>query len=212
MKRKAKPPFDPKVFLSKVNGGGRAISDYRKDQIVFRQGDPSDSVFYIQSGKVKKTVVSEQGKEAVVAASGCRRFLWRGLLSRRGAASVDGFRSDEMCDRANIEGRHHSRDPRRAGVCRVIYLASLGPQQSCRGRPGRSTVQFERETSGADSSASGEFWQGRSAGTDHSENQPRDAGGDDRHDALAREFFHEQISKTGLIRLQRPASKSTVPC
>ena len=38
MNRKAKLPFDPKVFLSKVNGG-RAISDYRKDQIVFRQGD-----------------------------------------------------------------------------------------------------------------------------------------------------------------------------
>jgi CRP-like cAMP-binding protein len=66
MKRKAKPPFDPKVFLSKVNGG-RAISEYRKDKVVFRQGDPSDAVFYIQSGKVKTTVVSEQGKEAVVA-------------------------------------------------------------------------------------------------------------------------------------------------
>jgi CRP-like cAMP-binding protein len=57
MKRKAKPQFDPKAFLSKVNGG-RAISNYRKDQIVYRQGDPADSVFYIQSGKVKKTVVS----------------------------------------------------------------------------------------------------------------------------------------------------------
>jgi len=66
MKRKAKLPFDPKVFLSKANGG-RAISDYQKDQIVYRQGEPADSVFYVQSGKVKKTVVSEQGKEAVVA-------------------------------------------------------------------------------------------------------------------------------------------------
>ena len=66
MSRKAKLPFDPKAFLSKVNGG-RAVSDYRKDQIVFRQGDPSDAVFYIQSGKVKKTVHSEHGKEAVVA-------------------------------------------------------------------------------------------------------------------------------------------------
>ena len=65
MNRKAKLPFDPKEFLSKVNGGQRT-SEYRKDQIVFRQGDPSDSVFYIQSGKAKKTVVSEQGKEAVV--------------------------------------------------------------------------------------------------------------------------------------------------
>ena len=67
MKRKGKPPFDPKVFLAKVNGGGHAVSDYGKDQFVFRQGDASDAVFYIQSGKVKKTVVSEQGKEAVVA-------------------------------------------------------------------------------------------------------------------------------------------------
>jgi hypothetical protein len=45
--------------------GGRAISYYRKDQNVYTQGESADSVFYIQSGKVKKTVVSEQGKEAV---------------------------------------------------------------------------------------------------------------------------------------------------
>src|ERR1039458_7863274 len=80
MERKAKLPFDPKVFLSKVNGG-RAISDYRKDQIVYRQGDPADSVFYIQSGKVKKTVVSEQGKEAVVALLGTGDFFGEGCLT-----------------------------------------------------------------------------------------------------------------------------------
>ena len=50
MNRKAKLPFDPKVFLSKVNGGQR-ISDYRKDQIVYRQGEPADSVFYIQRAR-----------------------------------------------------------------------------------------------------------------------------------------------------------------
>ena len=50
MNRKVKLPFDPKVFLSKVNGGQR-ISDYRKDQIVFRQGDPADAVFYIQKAR-----------------------------------------------------------------------------------------------------------------------------------------------------------------
>ena len=62
MKRERKLPFDPQVFLSKVNGG-RAISDYRKDQIVYTQGEPADAVFYIQSGKVKKTVVSERGRK-----------------------------------------------------------------------------------------------------------------------------------------------------
>src|SRR6476620_9495306 len=58
--------FDPKSFLAVV-GEGRGIGEYRKDQIVFSQGDPSDAVFYIQSGKVKVTVISEQGKEAVIA-------------------------------------------------------------------------------------------------------------------------------------------------
>jgi CRP/FNR family transcriptional regulator, cyclic AMP receptor protein len=80
MKRKTKLPFDPKAFLSKVNGE-RAISNYRKDQIVYMQGEPADSVFYIQSGKVKKTVVSEQGKEAVVAILGTGDFVGEGCLS-----------------------------------------------------------------------------------------------------------------------------------
>jgi CRP/FNR family transcriptional regulator, cyclic AMP receptor protein len=80
MSRKAKLTFDPKVFLSKVNGG-RSITDYRKDQIVFRQGDPSDAVFYIESGKAKKTVVSEQGKEAVVALLAAGDFFGEGCLA-----------------------------------------------------------------------------------------------------------------------------------
>ena len=80
MKRKAKPAFDPKAFLSKVNGG-RAISEYRKDKVVFRQGDPSDAVFYIQSGKIKTTVVSEEGKEAVVALLGTGDFFGEGCLT-----------------------------------------------------------------------------------------------------------------------------------
>src|ERR1700721_1712489 len=80
MNRKAKLPFDPKEFLSKVNGRQRT-SDYLKDQIVFSQGDPADAVFYIQSGKVKLTVVSEQGKEAVVAMLGTNDFFGEGCLA-----------------------------------------------------------------------------------------------------------------------------------
>ena len=60
---KRRPAFNPKSFLAKV-GDGRSIDTYCKDQIVFAQGDPADTVFYIQKGKVKITVVSEQGKEA----------------------------------------------------------------------------------------------------------------------------------------------------
>jgi CRP/FNR family transcriptional regulator, cyclic AMP receptor protein len=78
--RKQNPQFDPKVFLAKV-GAGRSIGKYRKDQIVFAQGDPADAVFYIQSGRVKVTVVSEQGKEAVVAILGPNNFFGEGCLA-----------------------------------------------------------------------------------------------------------------------------------
>ena len=80
MKRKATPPFDPKAFLAKANGG-RTISKYRKNQVIFSQGDLADSVFYIRDGKVKVTVISEQGKEAVVAVLGPDEFCGEGCLT-----------------------------------------------------------------------------------------------------------------------------------
>jgi CRP-like cAMP-binding protein len=77
---KATKPFDPKVFLAKADGG-KTISKYQKSQIVFAQGDLADSVLYIQGGKVKITVISEQGKEAVVAILGPDEFCGEGCLT-----------------------------------------------------------------------------------------------------------------------------------
>ena len=57
MKKKTTPAFDPKVFLATV-GTGRIQADYQKDQTIFSQGDPADSIFYVQKGKIKLTVVS----------------------------------------------------------------------------------------------------------------------------------------------------------
>jgi CRP/FNR family transcriptional regulator, cyclic AMP receptor protein len=72
--------FDPKDFLARI-GEGRSIGKYRKGQIVFSQGDPADAVFYIQKGKAKLTVVSEQGKEAVIAILGVGEFFGEGCLA-----------------------------------------------------------------------------------------------------------------------------------
>jgi len=80
MKRKGKLSFDPKRFLAKV-GKGKTISKYRKDQIVFSQGQIADAVFYIQQGKVRLTVVSEQGKEAVIAILEPGHFFGEGCLN-----------------------------------------------------------------------------------------------------------------------------------
>jgi CRP/FNR family cyclic AMP-dependent transcriptional regulator len=75
--RKAR--FDPKVFLATV-GAGRTVSDYRKDEIIFSQGDPADAVFYLQKGRIKIVVTSEQGKEAVVAVLAAGEFFGEGCL------------------------------------------------------------------------------------------------------------------------------------
>jgi CRP/FNR family transcriptional regulator, cyclic AMP receptor protein len=80
MATRRRPRFDPKAFLAEA-GEGRTISQYRKDQIVFSQGDPADAVFYIQKGKVKVGVVSDQGKEAVVAILGAEEFCGEGCLA-----------------------------------------------------------------------------------------------------------------------------------
>jgi CRP/FNR family transcriptional regulator, cyclic AMP receptor protein len=71
--------FDSKVFLATIDGG-RTISNYSKGAIIFSQGDRADAVFYIQKGKVKIVVLSDQGKEAVVAILEADEFLGEGCL------------------------------------------------------------------------------------------------------------------------------------
>ena len=71
--------FNPEVFLATVERG-RTVSNYRKDQFIFSQADPADAVFYIQKGKVKIVVTSEQGKEAVVGILGTGEFFGEGCL------------------------------------------------------------------------------------------------------------------------------------
>jgi CRP/FNR family transcriptional regulator, cyclic AMP receptor protein len=78
--KKKKPPFDVKSFLSTMDGG-RTVQTFRKDQKVFAQGDRADAVFYIQEGKVKVFVISEQGKEAVVALHGKGDFFGERCLT-----------------------------------------------------------------------------------------------------------------------------------
>jgi CRP/FNR family transcriptional regulator, cyclic AMP receptor protein len=88
--KKKKHPFNVETFLSTVEGG-RTVARYRKNQKIFSQGERANSVFYIQEGKVKVYVISERGKEAVVALHGNGDFLGEGCLTgqpRRLATAV----------------------------------------------------------------------------------------------------------------------------
>jgi CRP/FNR family transcriptional regulator, cyclic AMP receptor protein len=78
--KKNKAAFDPRKFLAKV-GDGKTIAKYQKEQVVFSQGDDADAVFYIQKGKIKLTVISKQGKEAVIAILGPGQFFGEGCLN-----------------------------------------------------------------------------------------------------------------------------------
>jgi CRP/FNR family cyclic AMP-dependent transcriptional regulator len=72
--------FDPKIFLSTIDGG-RKIAAFPKKQAIFVQGDSSDAVFYIQKGKVQLTVVSKSGKEATIGILNEGDFFGEGCLA-----------------------------------------------------------------------------------------------------------------------------------
>jgi CRP/FNR family transcriptional regulator, cyclic AMP receptor protein len=78
--KQAKKSFDPKTFFAKV-GAGKTILEFRTSQTIFAQGDAADAVFYIQKGRVKLSVLSEQGKEAVVAILEPGQFFGEGCLN-----------------------------------------------------------------------------------------------------------------------------------
>jgi CRP-like cAMP-binding protein len=73
-------PFDPQPFLATV-GTGRSVVKCRRGRTIFRQGDPADAVFYVEKGKVQITVVSDQGKEAVIAILEAGEFFGEGCLA-----------------------------------------------------------------------------------------------------------------------------------
>ena len=73
-------PFDSRIFLAAV-GSGRTTQTYAKGQSVFSQGDPADSVYYVQNGMVKVGIVSPQGKEAIIAILSVGFFFGEGCLA-----------------------------------------------------------------------------------------------------------------------------------
>ena len=82
LKAEEEQPFDPNSLLATA-GKGSTLADYPKNHQVFSQGDPADAIFHIKKGKLKLTVVSQHGKEAVVAILGAGDFFGEGCLARQ---------------------------------------------------------------------------------------------------------------------------------
>ena len=88
------PPFDAKSFLASV-GAGRSTATYQPMEPVFQQGDPADAVFYIKRGKIRLTVVSENGKEAIVAMLDGGDFFGEGCLAGQAARMATAMATAE---------------------------------------------------------------------------------------------------------------------
>jgi CRP/FNR family cyclic AMP-dependent transcriptional regulator len=81
MKRqKSVPAFDPYAFLTRIEAG-KTTRGYRSKEVVFAQGDAGDAVFFLQDGRVKLTVVSNRGKEAIVGVLERGSFFGEGCLA-----------------------------------------------------------------------------------------------------------------------------------
>jgi CRP/FNR family transcriptional regulator, cyclic AMP receptor protein len=123
MARAATPVFDLKPFLENT-GPGRTVATFRRNDTLFAQGEPAESVFYILKGKVKLTVVSQQGKEAVIAMLGPDDFFGEGSLAGQrlrmatAAAATDG--SALKLEKKTIIGLLH--DQPRFSELFVAYL------------------------------------------------------------------------------------------
>lgn len=116
-------PFDPQAFLATV-GTGKTIVNYRKDRLIYRQGEAADKVFYIQSGKVKVTVVSEQGKEAVVGILEPEQFFGEGCLNGQ-TVRVGTARALEECTITSIARKPMLATLRKEPIFSELFMTYL---------------------------------------------------------------------------------------
>ena len=107
--------FDPATFLAKA-GAGKTLATYRKGQTVFAQSDLADAIFYVQKGKVKLTVVSNNGKEAVIALLGLGDFFGEGCLAGKRMRMATATAPSRLLDYATGEGCRGPRAPRRTRI------------------------------------------------------------------------------------------------
>jgi CRP-like cAMP-binding protein len=202
MKRKATQAFDPKVFPAKV-GKGRTRADYSKNQRVFSQGDEADAIFYIQKGKVKLTVISRQGKEAVIALLGANDFFGEGCLAgqaRRMASATSMSECSIMrLKKEDVIPVLHAQPAFTELFLHYVLSRNIRIEEDLVDQLFNSSEKrLARVLLPA-----GQLRQGRQTGTGDSENEPGNTGGDCRHHSLQGQLFHEQVPGPGLHRIQR---------
>jgi CRP/FNR family transcriptional regulator, cyclic AMP receptor protein len=162
--------FDPKTFLSTINGG-RKIEAFAKKQTIFAQGDSSDAVFYIKEGKVKLTVVSKIGKEATIGILNKGDFFGEGCLTGQPLRLCSATAMTD-CSVMKIDKKSMVDVLHREHTFSDLFVAYFA--------------------------LAGSFRQGRRAPDGNPQDESGNPRGDDRYHPLARQFFHEQVQEVRL--------------
>ncbi len=184
---KKKRAFDPKKFFATIGVGRRAVVFLRK-RTIFAQGDPADTVFYIQEGKVRLTVVSKIGKEATLGILAAGDFFGEGSLAgqRLRMGSAIALTDCELLGidkKAMMLARHREHT---VSDLFVIYSSlSAGAEHPVRRGFGGSALQFQREEAGSNAALARTFWQGGRAGDCHPQAQSGDPRGNGRYNPVA---------------------------
>ena len=157
---KKKHVFDPDAFLATIGKGQKTVC-FAKKSAIFSQGDAADAVFYIQEGKVRLTVVSNNGREATVGILSGGDFCGEGCLGGQPLRMGSAIAMTECAilridKKAMMEALHREHE---FSDLFVAYL--LARNIRLRRRSGGSTLQFQLKEAGSDPFALSSFWQRR---------------------------------------------------
>ncbi len=184
--------FDPKTFLSTIDGG-RKIRVFSKRQVIFAQGDSSDAVFFIQEGKVKLTVVSQIGKEATIGILNEGDFFGEGCLTGQSLRLCSATAMTD-CSVMRIDKKLMVEVLRRESAFSELFVAYLLARN----------IRYEEDLVDQLFNSSekrlarillllAHFGKEGKPETHNRQYQPRNPRGDDRDNPLAGELFHEPV-------------------
>ena len=201
------PPFDVWAFL-KQNNLGSAVTKYHEGQTLYAQGDPADFIFYVHKGKVKVTVMSKHGKEAVVAIRGPDEFCGEGALTGK-PKRLATLITMSACEVMRLEKEAVVRLLHQDAHFADYFLNHLLTRTArVEADLRRSIVQFQRDAAGPGAFAVGELWRRRRRRTAAGKSESRNTCRVDWHHAGPGECIHEQIQEDGLDRVQRKPDRS----
>jgi CRP-like cAMP-binding protein len=179
--------------IAALVGNRRKAHTLKKNHAVYSQGDPADSVFLLQDGRVRLSVLSTRGKEAIIAVLESGSFFGEECLAGQPFRMA---RATAMTVGTVLEIKK-----------KTMVSVVRGKREFAAAFMAHLLSRNIREAPGPDFAAARELWERGPAGNGDSYNQPGDARRNDRHDPLEGQRVYEQVSQAGLHRVQQPPER-----